>query len=238
MSLIIHLLTADARRIFRDRMMWIFLLLPFMLIPILRWGVPWIGTYWPPLRAYDALSTGLISLTITVSPAMLAALLMLDEKDLNMFDSLRVLPISIRTFLIYRLGLITFFGGLAGMISLILAGLQGYSLSEILLTSVLMALFAPLVPLVIVAVAQNKIEGVSLLKAVNIAMGFPVMVILLAPSWEWISGLLPFYWLFKILMSIQANEAFLLYWFLGIGITIGFNILFFRLFKQRVFHRA
>ena len=235
MRYLLTLLRADLKRIFRDRMMWVFLSLPAILIPILRWGVPFIGEYWPVIRAYDALTVGIMGLVSASSPALLVALLMLDEKDHGLFDPLRVMPISLNAFLGYRIGFIGIFGGLVGSLTLCASGLYAYRMSEILMISSMLGLLGPLIPLLIVSYASNKIEGVTLLKAFNMCMGFPVIVILLAPKWELISGIIPFYWVYKGLMVIHIGGGIGWIGLIGILIAIGLLILAYRIFERRVF---
>lgn len=215
--------------------MWIFLLIPFLLVPFLRWGVPLLGTYWPVMRAYDVLVIGMIIPLITISPAMLTALLMLDEKDQGILDVLRVMPVSSRTFFGYRIGLLAVLGSLLGGLSLALCGLWEYHLGHIMAISLLLALYGPLIPLLIISLANNKIEGVTLVKAINVAMGVPVMLILLAPSWEIVSGIIPFYWLYKILGAIHQGESMVMYWVAGMGTTFALFCIAYSRFSRKVF---
>lgn len=231
------LMENDLKQIFRDRVMYIFLGLPFLIIPILKWGVPFLSDIFPILENYHPLIVCMMVSVPAVIPAYIISFIMLEEKDRQIFSALRILPISSWGFLSYRMLLIFICGWFYAWITLVTADLMTMGWGQSLSLSFLAALSAPITTLLVLNFAKNKIEGVTMLKGINFIYMFPMMIIIIGPEWEKAIGMIPFYWTF---LAFNSNDDPNL---LGWAVTIGLGVhivaigLLAHQFRRRVFAR-
>lgn len=196
------------RLIFRDGMMWIFVGLPVLIWPLIKWGIPALTQVYPIIRPYEGLALGLLVVSVAVLPGFLMAFLMLEEKDGQVFSALRILPVPALRWLGLRLSFISSMSLVYAW--LCLAGVDWVELSAFAMAgfSLNVALLAPLTALVVVYLGRDKIEGLSLMKGLNFLMILPLFIMVLVPKHEWLLSWLPMYWIFDAFHSLSQESAF------------------------------
>lgn len=225
----------DLRHVFRDKVMITVAIAPLLMIGLLRWGLPFAEAAFPVISPHKLLIVALLCLSVAVLPAYLVSFIILEEKDEQILSAIRVLPIHPAAFLGYRVGLMTVLGFGVSWLLIRLAASELIPVGPDILLSLLSALGAPVVCLFVVTFAQNKIEGVTLLKGLNFVATLPILSFFAAESWQYIAACVPFYWLFRAFREVASPSPF------GQAITIGiiFHLLLigllFRLFRRRVF---
>ena len=233
---LIPLIQSDSRQIFRDYALWVFVFLPFIILSLLRWGLPVIEAYFAILVDYRLLIVAMMSSVSAVGSAYLISFIMLDEKDEQVFDALRVMPISPARFILYRLLLITGLGFVFAIFTIAGSGMLEISPLRILGLSFLISLGSPLTALACVSFAHNKIEGVTLLKGINFLFVIPMIVMILDVSWKWVFGFIPFYWVFAAFEEVMsAGLIFWLYLCIGVSVHLALIILIYSWFRKKVF---
>lgn len=234
MKKFISLFQADLKNIFRDQTLIFLFFMPLIFIAILRFAIPPIQEQWQPLSRYYPLLVAMFCLLTASFPAFLVAFIMLDEKELNLVDVFRVMPVSSSVFITYRLAFTFLFGFLFASLVLIANGLINYTISKCFLAGASFALITPIIYLTSVIMARNKIEGMSVFKVLNLVIFIPLIGFLLEFRYEQFLAIIPVYWTLKLVFCEQ-NTYCLLYLLAAVtfhGISIG--ILYFW-FRKKIF---
>lgn len=194
----------DIRSIRRDSLVSWMIYIPIFLALLLRWGVPPLTTrlmeqynfdlteYYPLLLAY---------FFIGMCPMIFGALIgfiLLDEKDDHTLTALQVTPLSLNSYILYRVTVpILLTIGLM-FVLFPLANLTPFDLRVILLSAIAAAPMAPMLALLFGSVAQNKVQGFALMKLTGFIFIAPVVAYFAPAGWELAFGIVPTYWPMKV----------------------------------------
>lgn len=224
----------DFRHIVRDRTVSVLLLVPLILVGALRFVVPVIEREAPIVAGYRPLVVALFCMIAGMFPAFMMSLLMLDEKDQDLFAVFRVLPISPRRFLLDRLALVAALG--FGYSLLLVEGSQlvFYSLPALLCLSFLCALMPAAATLIIVSLAGNKIEGLTVIKGLFPLILFPAAGLVVEASWTIVFAVLPAYWIY-LAFDASDTRTMALACTCAIALHVAVIAVFYRRFRRRVF---
>lgn len=196
-----HLFRNDIRNILRDRTLLMMLVLPVVLIFGLKAGLPALNELLPSFSDYYALLLAVLATNTALLGGYVIAFVMLDEKDENVFAVIRVMPFPISFFMIYRLVLATAWSFCFAFLTFLVLDIQNYSLVEKIVYSIFCSLTAPVALLFVVAFANNKIEGMTMIKGINFFVGLPALAFFIDSFWKHIFSIFPFYWTYKALQE-------------------------------------
>ena len=202
----------DLRLIWRDG----FLLLVIIIMPLgglgFRWLIPYLTEFlaeWVELEQYYGLILG--SFLVAQQPILLGAvvgILFVEERDEGTLLALQASPLSLRSFLGYRLlaGM-----GLSVVLTLIgvsLAGLVSVSLLELLVAAALASPAVPVIALVYAVYIQNKVQAVTAMKAVQSWAILPVLLFFVPTPWQWIGSVpAPLYYPIRLFWGAAGGGA-------------------------------
>lgn len=227
------LLLNDVRHISRDVTLIFVLLMPVLFIALLRYAIPVLNELLPSLPTYYATILAFMCLMISIVPAFLIAFLMLDEKDEQVWKALQVLPLSPAVFLVYRMGLITTIGFLFSLLALLLAPLLPIALWQAFALSLMSAASAPIAALTIVAFADNKIEGITAFKIINMLLFLPALFVFFPTHWFYLLGCIPVFWTYRLFAATTEPSSFVLLLGAGIVAHAVYFVLIYRVFRNR-----
>jgi fluoroquinolone transport system permease protein len=155
--------------------------------------------------------TPLISLALLLIGPMLAGVvvgfLLLDLRDDGVLTALRVGPPRLRGYLLYRLALPTLVGLLLVPILFMLAGLPTGGPLGIALASLGAAPIAALYALLLGAFAQNKVQGIAIMKLSGLLFVLPGLARYVSELWQLPLALAPTYWPAQLLWALQERRA-------------------------------
>ena len=203
----------DARSIGRDGLMRIVPALPLLLVLPVRFVLPVLlqrlgAVFGTPLGAYYP---GIASAALLlISPALyglLVGFLLLDQRDEHTLGALRVTPLPVRSYLLYRLAAPTALGYVVSLAALLLAGLPQIHLPALLLAALAAALHTPLVALALACFAANKVQGLALMKAGSVLLAAPLAALLVPGGWQYALGVVPTFWPGTLYRLFQAGSA-------------------------------
>jgi fluoroquinolone transport system permease protein len=84
------------------------------------------------------------------------------------------------------------------MLILVLSNQTIWMPGRMLAISLPLAMVSPASCLAITAFASNKIVGTTWMKGLNFLFMIPVLTYFFQGNWEYLMGILPYYWIFKI----------------------------------------
>ena len=183
------LVPSDLRLIWRDGFLLSFLIFVMPLAALgLHWLAPYVGglvAQWVELEPYYGLI--LANAVIAGEPVMLGfvvGLLFVEERDEGTLLALQSSPLSLRTFLGYRIGAAMVLNVLLTVIGVRLANLVTVSWLELVASAALASLAIPMIALLYAAYIKNKVQALMLLKPVQIWGGLPTPTLLRASALE------------------------------------------------------
>ncbi|MEZ4825182.1 MAG: hypothetical protein R3C61_02640 [Bacteroidia bacterium] len=224
------MLRNDIRNIFRDKMLVIFCFMPLIMIMVMRFLLPVAEAYFPVIVDYKLYILAAVCLVSIIGPALLSSMIMLDEKDENLFVVLNIMPLSPGMFIFFRLVFITLLAFFASWITMLFSGIERVNILSSFLLSVQAGLIAPVIALFCVSFARNKIEGVTLLKGLNFFSVIPLVLIFSETTWEWVGAIIPFYWVYKAFAAMAFPGEMILYVMGGVLVNFGFIYWLYRRF--------
>lgn len=197
-------LPADLYLLLRDPVSLALLLASLMMAVALGRGLPYLllgplSPQLPPhiaaavLDAMDPVRSFALVVTALLY-GMLGALLFLDEKDEGVLPFLKTLPAAQGWYLLRRCGLLWLLFA-AFLLPLVLAADLLHAALPVFLVSLLLdALILPLVFLGIGTIAANKVQGLAMVKLVNLCCLPPLMIAVIPEPYSWLLGIFPTAW--------------------------------------------
>jgi fluoroquinolone transport system permease protein len=228
---------AELRNMRRDRMYLFFAIYPVILGGIGYFLVPYIEDNTPPgdpwakiLAMFFILMTGYIYGALT-------AFTLLDDKDDSVLMSLKITPISVKSYVIVKLVVSFIFGFIASLAVIYGTGfLENTSFGIILLVAITGALQAPGVALIVNSFAENKVEGFVIMKLSGLILILPVVAFFVTGWVQNLLGIAPGYWAARIIeLELVPSEegSAVLTFFGGVAYNMVFLWLLMKLYVKR-----
>lgn len=202
----------DLRGIRRDSMLSWMILIPILSALIMRWAVPALtialiqrydfnlAPYYPVLLAY---------FFVIMSPiifSVLVGFLLLDEKDDRTLTALQITPLSINSYLAYRVAVPVILTIVLMFIIFPLANLGELAFGPLLLTAISAAPMSPMFAMYLASMAENKVQGFALTKLSGFVLFIPIFAYFIDSGWEIVFGIIPTYWPMKVYWTLNAGE--------------------------------
>jgi fluoroquinolone transport system permease protein len=148
---------------------------------------------------YPLVLTAFLLLTSIIIVGGLASFLVLDELDAGTLTALRVTPVPLSTFFAYRAATVMVVTTAYVIATMSLSGILEPGLMRALVPIGLLAgLSAVVTLLLIVAIANNKIQGLAAVRGLGMLIaGLPCLPWFIHSSWNLAFGVLPPYWAAK-----------------------------------------
>ncbi|MFW5847746.1 MAG: hypothetical protein ACOCVF_02390 [bacterium] len=233
------ILKSEIKNITRDSMYLFFVFYPVILGIVGYYLIPYLnsqvseGSFVPEIAAMMLiLLTGYIFGAIT-------AFTLLDDKDDNVLISLKVTPISVKAYVFVKLFISFIFGFIATIVIILTTNfLSGSSIINILLISILGALQAPGVALIVNSFSTNKVEGFVIMKMSGLILVFPVIAFFIQTWQEIFLVFAPGFWparliQIELLPQINVNFTIQIYFILGVIYNILFVYLFMKIYSKK-----
>lgn len=228
----------DLRNVSRDALLVWIPLIPLVMALMFRLAVPALAVFLRMRFGFDLepyyglIMSNFVVLAPTVV-GMVVGFLLLDERDDRTLQALQVTPVTLPSYLFYRLSAPMVLGTLVTLIGYPVAGLTPLPLLDLLLLSLLASFNAPFMALLLVAFAENKVAGFAVLKMVNAIMLLPVLAYFVDSPLQTLAGVIPSYWGLKAFWLAAAGQGYALA--LGLGVVT--NLVALRLLQRR-FYRS
>jgi fluoroquinolone transport system permease protein len=218
------LVPADMRLIWRDGLLLTFLMVAMPLLCLgLNGLVPFIGDLvaeWVELEPYYGLI--LANILIAGEPVLLGfviGILFIEERDAGTLLALQASPLSLRSFVGYRLVLGMALNVVLTVLGVLLTNYVSIPWPELLATVAVASLSVPVVALVYVVYLKNKVQAIMLLKPVQIWGGVPTLLFFVPTPWQWIGSVAgPLYYPMRLFWG--GTEGQVEWWLIVPGVII------------------
>ncbi|WP_236909896.1 ABC transporter permease [Clostridium sp. Cult3] len=231
---------AEIKKWSRDSMMGFMAMYPFVFGLMGRYFVPWIAERSGfNVDIYADLIIVILTLMVPISFGALIAFSILEDRDDNIFLSIKTTPLSIGQFLSFRFLIILVLSYITTVFVIWFSDIGDFPLKNILAISILASLEAPMYGLMINALSNNKIEGFAIMKALGTLIIFPIVALFFVDKKELFFSFAPGFWAAKAISSIIRGEGILFltynqYYFIGIFYLVFLNFVAYKLFVGKV----
>ena len=228
----------DAKSVARDSMLrWLFAL-PLLIAFLMRWGVPAVTARLHErsgfaLEPYYPLMASFMSIVAPMFVGVVIGFLLLDQRDDGTLAALRVTPVSLNGFLVYRIGAPLVVSVALTMVVLPITGLVEMRPLALFVCAVAAAPVGPLFALFLASFASNKVQGFALMKAAGILNWPPVIAYFLPIGWQWAMGIVPTYWPVKVFWLLEVGEVGWLAWLPYFVVGVAYQALLVALLLRR-----
>lgn len=230
---------AELRNMVRDRMYLVFALYPILLGALGYYLVGYIEERVAPDNLTpEILAMFLILMTGYIYGALIAFTL-LDDKDDLVLMSLKITPISVKSYVIVKLVVAFIFGFIATLVITLATGfLPDASFWSIILISIAGALQAPGVALIVNSFSRNKVEGFVVMKMSGLILMLPVIAFFVMDWQEVFLVFAPGFWparmiQIELLPEFKTNFNYSVYFILGVIYNMLFLTMFMKIYAKR-----
>ncbi len=234
MKKIITLITNDLRQILRDPTLSFFMIMPFLLLIFIRLFVPYITELYPQVADYHTPIMMLGAMQTAIMFGFVQGFIILDEKDEQVLQAIRILPISPYYFWVYRLFFAYIFSvfGAVLLINFSTVAYPGFLAS--LLLSLQYGLNAPIITLILATYAQNKVEGMAYFKGIDLLLVLPILAFVLSGFWTYFLAIVPAFWTYSFYAEQMSGQSG--WYYLSFGTLLYVAAIYFLLvqFQKRV----
>jgi fluoroquinolone transport system permease protein len=216
---------ADLRNIRRDPILLWALVMPPCIAALLRWGVPALGEslrtrFGFDLTPYHPLIAGGYLLIAPSVVGFVGGFLLLDERDDRILDAIRVTPVPMSSLLTYRLGVPLIAGSVITVAGYSFIGVAGLALSQLIVAAALAACSGPILALLLIGFADNKVSGFAMAKLFSALSNVALIAWFVPMPWQLMAGLVPSYWPMKIVWQAAADAAWVEYAVAGLAVNV------------------
>ncbi len=196
----------DLKRVIREPILMLFMFVPFITYFVFRllhqYGFPLLLTY----TGFDAnpYKPYLAAFSFLMAPSLLGTVtgfLMIDERDENIWPLMAITPIGESGYLTNRL-LFPFLGSVIyAFLSQGIAHVVDIPFGLLCLLAILSGMEGIFFGLLLFRFATDKVQGLTLSKAMGIFMFFPLSSLLQLNWFDSIAGAVPFTWMGRLLVQ-------------------------------------
>ena len=228
------------RLVSRDSMLVLIMAAPLLCGLVFRFGIPpldrWIAAQWtgrPLLMPYASIFDLMLLFLTPYLLCTVASMIMLEERDHQVGAYFRVTPMGLRGYLTARLVIPAFGAVLISILLLMLFRLTRLSLLAGFGLALLAAFSAIAAAMVVVAGANNKVEGMAVMKLTGISMVGLLVPWFIESNAQYAFAIFPSYWMARaVLQTVGMTYAFFL--LTGIACSLLWIVAFYRIFTRKI----
>ena len=231
-------LKLEIKNVLRDKMYKFFVLYPLILGVVALFLMPYLESQGEPLALY------IVTLIFILMNGFLfgavSGFTLLDDRDDHVITSLKVSPIPLNQYVLTKLILTYMFGVASTVFILIMTNFLDISnLSTFTMIALLSPMQGPMVALLINLLSSNKVEGFVIMKSAGVLMLVPIAAIFLTDWKEIFLYVVPGFWPGKLVLNDLMGAHYflgheLIYFFLGLLVTLSLTYLLFRLYMRKM----
>ncbi|PAT01198.1 hypothetical protein CI105_08105 [Candidatus Izimaplasma bacterium ZiA1] len=196
--------------LFKDGMIIMILIAPFLIGSIFKFAIPFLELKLTSFFDKDVILTEYFLLfdllLLVLTPYFIsfaASMSMLDEYDLNLINHLSVTPLGKKGYLISRIILPLIIAYFMSILILIIFSLTTWSLVMLLSVSLLTCLLSLTSTLIVFSYSKNKIEGLALAKLSGVVMIGIFIPFILEKDVQYYFSFLPSFWIGKFTIDMS-----------------------------------
>lgn len=226
MPQLVLLSITDFKLIFRDTSLRVFLIMPLLVFAVILLFLPYLNNTYVEVAPFIPIV--LMGATVQTSTmfGFIYAMVLIDEKDMEVAKVYGVLPVSQTGYIISRLIIPFLISTLMTLLLMLVQPFYKFEIIPMVFLSMLCGLMAPVMALLVSILSKNKMEGMTWFKLVNLLTTIPLAAFFV-DGFDFLFGLLPTHWAFQALDGMIRGEGsglFILAGFVYVFVLLGFFV--------------
>ncbi|MDQ3489639.1 MAG: hypothetical protein M3449_01035 [Acidobacteriota bacterium] len=213
MEKLIKVANNDFRLVFRDNSLKIFIALPLLTLPVIRYAVPYIAGIYEILQDYIGVILMLATMQGSTAFGFIYSMVLVDEIDTNVAKVYGIVPLSKFWFVVFRLVPPFVMATLATFLLLLVEPFYGLPIIPSFVYSMLAGLMAPIMTLFVAIFAKNKLEAMTWQKLFNLPLFLPILAFYVPFTIPF--AIFPAFWAYQGLYMLINGGNFWLYALIG-----------------------
>lgn len=210
----------DFRLVFRDNSLKMFIALPLLTLPVIKYGVPYVAGVYTVLQDYIAVILMLATMQGSTAFGFIYSMVLVDEKDTSVAKVYGILPVSKFWFVVFRMIPPFLLAALSTFSLLLVEPFYGLPLVSNLAYSTLAGLVVPIMILFVANAATNKIEAMTWQKIFNMPLVLPILAFFVPAPFSALFAIFPPYWAYQGFDLLIRGENAGLYLLIGFAYSI------------------
>ncbi|MCG8512557.1 MAG: ABC transporter permease [Halanaerobiales bacterium] len=191
------LIWTQTKRIGKDNLLLILSVYPLILAVVGKYLIPFLREAFLENLDLSEHYPAILVFFILANPYIygsLAAFTLLDEREENVLQAIRVTPLKLSNYLGAKVLFFVIVSIATGVLITWYINLVTIGLGESVMINSLMALSAPLSMLMINSFAKNRVEGFALVKGTGFMILLPALAFYVPERYSLLAGVIPGYW--------------------------------------------
>jgi hypothetical protein len=206
-----RIVVADAKNILRDYSLSIMLVVPFLCLAVVRWGGALLVESFPEAEKFVPPMVAMMSIMVAAFPSFMTGFVMMDEKDSSVTDVYRVVPFSLEKLIKLRSVIMVVIGFLNSLMLLLFNGMITLPIPYAMILAFQMALFSPFGALLMISMADNKIEAAAILKGITFILLLGVVQFFIPGNIKYLLSPIPAFWSSRAFSAMDNAGLFMLF---------------------------
>ncbi|MDX9769117.1 MAG: hypothetical protein RBT19_02055 [Tenuifilaceae bacterium] len=232
-STYLSVLRADTRNILRDSSLVLMLVVPFLLVPLVRFGGAALIELFPEVTDYAPLVVLMFGAMVAIFPAFVMGFVMMDEKDGGINQVLRVLPFNLNKLIGLRVLTMIAVGLFNSIFFFALNGLVSIGFFEMIVLSIKVSILAPILAFVMLCISSNKIEAAAVLKGISFVIFIAFIQFFIPGGLKYLLAPIPTFWVCRSFEEISSFGHFALFSAIGVTLQLVYLSLLWKIFLRK-----
>lgn len=164
---------------------------------------------------------------------------LLDDHDDNVLLSLKITPISVKLYVLFKLLMSYIFGIVSTLLMLLSVDFFAQTnLIDLLFILILAPMQGPILAMLIASISRNKVEGFVIMKLSGLILMVPIAALFLTDWKELLISIFPGFWTARLFsMQFMPLNYFLkesyIYFILGVIVNLLLFLIFFKIYTKK-----
>lgn len=226
----------ELKNIIRDKMYAFFLVYPIIISVVSYFLIPYLYDLNP--LASDITFLGLLLMNSFIF-GVVTSFTLLDDQDDNVLLSLKITPISVKLYVLFKLLMSYIFGIISTLLMLLSVDYFAQTnLIDLLFILILAPMQGPILAMLIASISRNKVEGFVIMKLSGLILMVPIAALFLTDWKELLISIFPGFWTARLFsMQFMPLNYFLkesyIYFILGVIVNLLLFLLFFKIYTKK-----
>ncbi len=210
---------SDFRLIFRDPSLRIFLVMPALIFAVVLILLPYLMVLNPEIENYVPLVIMGAMMQSSIMFGFIYSMVFIHEKEISVAKVYGILPISQTQLLYFRLLIPFTFAVIVTFTLLLWQPFLAIDILSVLGLALLCGLMSPVLAISVSVLSQNKMEGMTWFKLVNLVIVIPLAAYFVPFPPYWF-GVVPTHWAYQMLEFLARGESVLWPFLIGLIYTL------------------
>lgn len=226
----------ELKNIIRDKMYAFFLVYPVIISVVSYFLIPYLHDLNP--LASDITFLGLLLMNSFIF-GVVTSFTLLDDQDDNVLLSLKITPISVKLYVLFKLLMSYIFGIVSTLLMLLSVDYFAQTnLIDLLFILILAPMQGPILAMLIASISRNKVEGFVIMKLSGLILMVPIAALFLTDWKELLISIFPGFWTARLFsMQFMPLNYFLkesyIYFILGVIVNLLLFLIFFKIYTKK-----